>query len=392
MRYNFDEIIDRTHTDSIKWDGLTERWGRNDLLPMWVADMDFRTPPFIIESIQKQLNAGILGYTMKPATWGDSIIKWLSKRHHWDVSSEELTFVPGIVRGLAFALQCFTQKDDKVLVMPPVYHPFFIVSQKLEREVIFSPLEIHDGQYQINFDRFRNDVKGCKVLILCNPHNPGGRVWTKEELRQIATICKENGVLVFSDEIHADLTLTPYQHHPFASVSSDASSNSIVFMAPSKAFNMPGLASSYTIIQNHDILRKFQDFMEAGEFSESHIFAYKSLIAAYTHGEEWLSEALDYIKGNIDFTQEYLQNHIPEIKMIRPQASFLIFLDCRELKLPQKELVHLFVDKAHLALNDGVMFGQGGEGFMRFNIACPRTLLDQALTQLKEAIQHYRQK
>lgn len=385
MKYNFDEIIDRRGTESVKWDAVSERWGRNDLLPMWVADMDFRTPPFVMEALRKRLEHEVLGYTFACEEWYTSIINWLQNRHGWKVKREELTFMPGIVRGLAFAIQCFTEKGDKVMVMPPVYHPFFLVTKKNKREVVYSPLVLHDGQYYIDFDRFRKDIQGCKLLILSNPHNPGGRVWTREELEQIAEICYESKTLVISDEIHADLTLPPYQHITFALVSEKARQNSLVFMSPSKAFNMPGLASSYCIIENKEICRCFQEYMEASELSEGHLFAYLSVAAAYSNGTEWLDQVLAYIQSNIDFTDAFLSEYIPDIKMIRPQASYLVFLDCRTLGLNQKELVDLFVDGAHLALNDGTMFGKEGEGFMRLNVACPRSVLEKALKQLKEA-------
>ena len=385
MKYNFDEIIDRRGTESVKWDAVSERWGRNDLLPMWVADMDFRTPPFVMEALRKRLEHEVLGYTFACEEWYTSIINWLQNRHGWKVGREELTFMPGIVRGLAFAIQCFTEKGDKVMVMPPVYHPFFLVTEKNKREVVYSPLVLRDGQYYIDFDRVRKDIQGCKLLILSNPHNPGGRVWTREELEQIAKICYESKTLVISDEIHADLTLPPYQHITFALVSEKARQNSLVFMSPSKAFNMPGLASSYCIIENKEICRCFQEYMEASELSEGHLFAYLSVAAAYSNGTEWLDQVLAYIQSNIDFTDAFLSEYIPNIKMIRPQASYLVFLDCRTLGLNQKKLVDLFVDGAHLALNDGTMFGKEGEGFMRLNVACPRSMLEKALKQLKEA-------
>lgn len=386
MAYNFDEIIDRHGTDSVKWDKVEERWGRTDLLPMWVADMDFRTPPFIINALRTRLEHEVLGYTFANEDWCASIVDWLDVRHHWRISSDRLTFMPGIVRGLAFALSCFTEKGDKVLVMPPVYHPFFLVTQKCKREVVYSPLDLIDGHYCIDFDRLERDVQGCKALIFCNPHNPGGRVWTREELIRVAAICKKSGTLVISDEIHADLTLPPYQHIPFSSVSESARSNALVFMSPSKAFNMPGLASSYAVIEDETLCRRFQAYMEAGEFSESHLFAYLSVSAAYRHGHAWLEQVLNYIQANIDYTESYLKTHIPLLGMIRPQASFLIFLDCRALGLSTSELHRLFVDKARLALNEGVMFGQEGEGFMRLNVACPRAVLEQALRQLEQAI------
>ena len=331
MNYNFDEIINRNGTDSVKWDAVERRWGRNDLIPMWVADMDFRTAPFVIDALKKRLEHEVLGYTFACKEWAESIINWLKERHGWEIREEMLTFTPGI-------------------------------------------------------DRFRKDVQGCKLLILSNPHNPGGRVWTKEELSQIADICYENGTLVISDEIHADLTLPPYKHPTFALISEKARMNSLVFMSPSKAFNMPGLASSYAIIENDELRHQFQVYMEASEFSEGHLFAYLSVAAAYSHGTEWLDQVIAYIKGNIDFTESYLKERIPAIRMIRPQASYLIFLDCRELGLSQEELNRLFVEDAHLALNEGTTFGKEGEGFMRLNVACPRATLEKALRQLEQAV------
>lgn len=390
MNYDFDEIIDRRGTDSVKWDMVEERWGRNDLLPMWVADMDFRTAPCVIEALKKRLEHEVLGYTFACKEWSESIVNWLWQQHGWSITPEMLTFTPGIVRGLAFVIQCFTEKGDKVMVMPPVYHPFFLVTQKNEREVVFSPLELHEGEYYIDFDRFQTDIKGCKLLLISNPHNPGGRVWTKDELKRIAEICYENGTLVISDEIHADLTLPPYKHPAFALISEQARMNSLVFMSPSKAFNMPGLASSYAIVENEELRHRFQEFMETSELSEGHLFAYLSVAAAYSDGAEWLRQMIAYIQSNVDFTEQYLNEHIPSIRMIRPQASYLIFLDCRELGMSQKELSHFFVDKAHLALNDGTTFGKEGEGFMRLNVGCPRATLHQALRQLENAVKTLR--
>ena len=388
MTYDFDELLERRGTDSVKWDGVRDVWGRDDLLPLWVADMDFRTPSFVMEALKRQLSGGVLGYTRPCADWAPAICDWLLRRHGWQVETGWISFVPGIVRAQALALLCFTRPGDRVAVMNPVYHPFFLVTQRLEREVVFSPLVLRDGHYHIDYARLEQDLDGCRVLILCNPHNPGGRVWTEDELRRVADICHRRGVMVLSDEIHADLTLPGYRHHPFATVSPRAAAISLTFMAPSKAFNMPGLASSYAIAVDPGIRRRFQTFLEAGEFGEGHMLAYVGCAAAYREGEEWLGQLLDYIQGNIDFTEQFLKERIPAIGMIRPQASYLIFLDCRRLGLPQPELVNLFVDKAHLALNDGTMFGRGGEGFMRLNVGCPRSVLRRALEQLEEAVSH----
>lgn len=385
-RYNFDEVIERRGTDSVKWDGMKNVWGRDDLFPLWIADTDFRTPPCVMDALRKRLEHEVLGYTFACDEWYEAIVSWLHRRHGWDIEREMLAFVPGVVRGQAFALKCFTKPGDKVMVMSPVYPPFFQVTERLEREVVYSPLDLRDGRFEIDFERFRRDIRGCGALILCNPHNPGGRVWEVEELRQIAEICRENRVLVISDEIHADLTLPPCKHHPFATVSEAAARGALTLMAPSKAFNMPGLGSSYAVIVDEEIRNRFRKYMEAGDFCEGHLLAYIGTIAAYTQGEEWLEQMLDYLKGNIDFTENFLKERIPGIAMMHPQASYLVFLDCRAWGLPQEELIRLFVEKAHLALNDGSTFGKPGEGFMRLNIGCPRSVLEQALRQLEAAV------
>lgn len=382
MNYNFDEIIDRHHTDAVKVDALESIWGRTDLIPLWVADMDFRTAPFVIEAIKKRLEHEVLGYTVKAASWYTSITDWLNNRYNWQITSEMLLFTPGIVTGLALAVQCFTNPGDKVMVQPPVYHPFFLVTEHNNREVVFSPLVLRNGQYDMDMEQFSKDIKGCKMFILCNPHNPGGRVWTKEELLEVSRICYENNVLVVSDEIHADLTLPPYVHHPYATISEEARMNSVIFMSPSKAFNMAGLSSSYCIIENKELRDKLDAHINKSELGMGHVFAFNSVAAAYSNGTEWLDQLLEYIQGNIDFADRFLMENIPAIKAIRPQASYLMFLDCRDLRMSQEDLVKFFVDGARLALNDGTMFGKEGTGFMRLNVGCPRSVLEKALEQL----------
>lgn len=384
MKYNFDEIIDRRGTDALKLDALKPRWGREDLLPLWVADMDFRTPSFITNAIKERCDKGVLGYTTKSDEYFDSIIEWLGSRYNWKITKELINFTSGIVPGIAFVVKCFTNKGDKVLIQAPVYHPFFLVTEHNHRQVVYNPL-ILDNQFKMDVEHFKKAIKGCKLFILCNPHNPGGRVWSKDELAIIAKICHDNNTLVLSDEIHADLTFPEYTHTPFAKVSEEARSNSIVFMSPSKAFNMAGLASSYCIIENKTIRDKFRDYLNASELSEGHAFAFVSVAAAYKNGSEWLKEMLIYVQDNINYMEKYLEQNMPLIKIIRPQASYLVFMDCRKLGMKQKELVDFFVDKAHLALNDGSMFGKEGRGFMRLNAGCPKEILKRALSQLKSA-------
>ena len=379
--YNFDQITDRHGTDSVKWDGMEEMFGRNDLTPMWVADMDFLTPAFILDAISKRLDRRIMGYTTQPDEWKTTICSWQEKKHGWIIDKEHLGFIPGIVRGIAFALQALTEKGDKVMVMSPVYHPFFLVAEHNGRQVVRNTLKLNDGQYEIDFARFEEDVKGCKVFILSNPHNPGGRVWTKDELTKIADICHANGTIVISDEIHADLTFAPYKHIPFATVSDKAREISVIFGSPSKAFNTPGIITSYSVVPNDSLRRRFYSYLEASELNCGNMFAYITAIAAYRYGEQWLEELKCYLQKNIDLVEKHLKKHCPQISMIRPQASYLIFLDCRKLQLDQDELERLFTEKMGIALNTGTMFGEEGKGFMRMNIGTQR---EQVLKCLKK--------
>ena len=402
MRYDFDKVIDRRHTDALKVDYVPELWGRDDLMPLWVADMDFETPPFIMDALKRRCDHPVLGYTCRPKSWFESIVCWQQSRYGWSISEDWLNFVPGIVPGIAFCIHCFTQPSDKILIQTPVYHPYILVPQKNGRVVVESELKIKNeelgmrnerrglesysaAEMRIDWEDFERKAEGCKLFLLCHPHNPGGRVWTREELERIAEICHRKGVLVISDEIHADLTFHGYNHIPFASVSEAAAQNSITFASPSKAFNMAGLTSSYSIIPNTELRAQFHAFLENSELNLGHLFAFISVVAAYSHGTEWLDQCLDYIQGNIDFVEQALAQEMPRICIIRPQASYLVFLDCRGLGLTTEELNRFFVEEAHLALNEGAMFGKPGEGFMRLNTASPRSVIEQAMKQLKTA-------
>ncbi|GJH41419.1 cystathionine beta-lyase [Capnocytophaga sp. HP1101] len=386
MNYNFDEVVCRKHTDALKLEALAPRWGRTDLLPMWVADMDFKTTPFIVEVMKKRMECEVFGYTVKPESWYEAIISWQKRRHQWTITKEMISFVPGVVPALAMAVQTFTERGEKVMIQQPVYNPFAQVIRNNHRELINCPLVLKDGQYHINFELFEEKIKGCKLFLFCHPHNPGGRVWTREELQKVATICAQNKVVVVSDEIHADLTFPPYEHIPFASVSEEAKQNSVVFASPSKAFNMAGLATSYAVIANPSLRRRFESYVEGNELAGGNVFAFNTVVAAYNKGEEWLEQMLTYVQGNIDEVVSYIKENLPQLKVIIPQASYLVFIDFSALQLNQKEIVALCTDKAHLALNDGSIYGEEGNGYMRINLACPRSVVRQALEQLKSAI------
>ena len=386
MDYNFDEVVCRKHTDALKLEALAPRWGRTDLLPMWVADMDFKTPPFIVEVMKKRMECEVFGYTARPESWYEAIISWQARRHQWTITKEMISFVPGVVPALAMAVQSFTKRGEKVMIQQPVYNPFAQVVRNNHRELVNCPLELKDGQYHINFEVFEEKIKGCKLFLFCHPHNPGGRVWTREELQKVAAICAQNNVIIVADEIHADLTLPPYQHIPFATVSEEAAQNSVVFASPSKAFNMAGLATSYAVIANPTLRRRFESYVEGNELAAGNVFAFNTVVAAYNKGEEWLQQMLNYVQGNVDEVIHYIEKYIPQLKVIVPQASYLVFIDFSALQLSQKEIVALCTDKAHLALNDGAIYGEEGKGYMRINLACPRSVVKQALIQLKEAV------
>lgn len=386
-KYNFDEIIDRRGTGALKTDALKARYGRDDLMGLWVADMDFRTGDFITNALIKRCEKGIFGYTIPDEGYENSIINWVKNRHDWEIQKEWLSYIPGIVKGIAFCVLRYTNPGDKIIIQPPVYHPFRLVPQMHRREIVNNPLIEDQGKYRMDLEGLRKIIdKDCKILVLCNPHNPIGITWDKETLTELAQICYAHNILVVSDEIHSDMGIFGHKHLPFAAVSQEAAQNSITFMAPSKTFNIAGIVSSYSIVPNPEIRQSFYDFLHASELDEGTIFAYTATQAAYENGLDWMLQMLQYIERNVLFVDKYLKENIPQIRAIIPEASFLLWLDCRKLGLKQSELVSLFVDKAHLALNDGAMFGLGGEGFMRLNIGSPRVVLQQALEQLKKAV------
>ena len=388
-RYDFDQLIDRHDTCAVKIDAMEQRFGRTDLTSMWIADMDFAVCPEIVESLKQRINHPIYGYAVASDSYWQSIINWLDHRHNFKVSREEITYIPGVVKGIALVVNFFTKPGDKIVIQPPVYHPFKNVVEGNDRIVVNNPLILTENyRYEMDFDHLEKIFveEKPKMMILCNPHNPGGIRWDNASLLRLASLCKAHNVLVISDEIHADLVLYGKRHHQFASISQDASDICITLGAPSKTFNIPGLVSSWVIIQNQQLREPFFKWLSVNEFDATTFTATIATEAAYTLGEQWLDEALEYIEGNIDFLIDYCATNIPQIKPVRPQASFLIWLDCRELGLDQEQLVDLFVNKARLALNDGKMFGAEGEGFMRMNIACPRSVLNNALASLAHAV------
>lgn len=390
MLYNFDKVVDRRGSGAIMTDCLKARYGRDDLLALWIADMYFETPAPIRKALEKRLDHQIYGYSIPPDSYWWSIRDWELQVHGWQIAREELSFIPGIVRGIAFVLQCFTQEGDKVVVQPPVYMPFLNLPRANGRELVYNPLIFDEaaGTYRMDLDNLEKVCRkeSPKVLILSNPHNPAGVVWPKADLAALADICRRYRVLVISDEIHADMTLGGSRHCPFPTVSPTAADISITFAAPSKTFNMAGIVSSFSVVPNPDLRKRFYGYLEANELNGTMFLSTVATEAAFTQCGAWRRQMLAYVKNNVDFVCKYLDERIPGVTAVRPQASFLVWLDCRGLGLDHDALIDLFVNKARLALNDGEAFGPGGEGHMRMNVGAPRSKVTEALARLEEAV------
>ncbi len=396
---NFMKQIDRKGSYSIKVDAIAKYFGSENLIPLWVADMDFETPACVKEALNNIVQQGVYGYNHIPDNYFPTISKWLNEQQGWSVDPSWIAFIPGIVKGIGYVINYFTKSGDNIIVQPPIYPPFMNLPKGNGRNLLFNPLvRVEDEEgvcYRMDFDNLEELCRNnrCRLLILSNPHNPAGIAWDKETLQKLASICHRHDVLVISDEIHADMPLFGNSHTPFATASEEAAQISITFGAPSKTFNMAGIVSSYTVVPNKELREPFFKWMQVNELSSPTIFATQGAIAAYTQGNEWRQKMLSYIEENVLFIERYCKEELEGlIRPIRPQSSFLIWLDCRPLckrlfgETDQMKLVHLFIKKASLALNDGAAFGPGGEGYMRLNIGCGREVLQQAMDQLKSAI------
>jgi cysteine-S-conjugate beta-lyase len=386
-KYNFDEIVDRAGTDSIKYDATKEFLGAGNVIPMWVADMDFRSPPFITRALTNRIEHGVYGYTIRNKQYFGSITGWLRRRHQWEVPEEAIVFSPGVVPALNLAILAFTQPGDRIITQPPVYFPFFNAIRDHGRELVYNPLVLNSGRLCMDFEGLEKAAAaGARMLILSSPHNPGGSVWTEEELRRVAGICLRHQILMVSDEIHCDLVYKPHRHVPLAGLSAEISDHCITAIAPSKTFNLSGFSTASVIITNSELRNKFAATLGHLHIGLGNIAGNVASQAAYTYGDEWVDELMDYLSNNLDILEEYLRQHIPWIRMLRPEASFLVWLDCRGLGMDDETLNRFFLEKAGLGLNRGDMFGPGGSGFMRMNIGCPKATLTRALGCLKNAI------
>lgn len=385
--WNFDEPAPREGTNCIKYDRREETFGVKDVLPMWVADMDFNTPDFIVEAIRKRLDHEIYGYSFRPAEFFLSVIEWIKCRHNWAIEKEWISFCPGIVPALNFCTLAFTQAGDKIIVQPPVYFPFFSAAESHGRKLIHNILIESEGKWAMDYNSLIAGIDDkTKMIIISNPHNPVGRVWTPEELNNLADICLKNNILIISDEIHCDLVLPGFTHTPIASLSEKTADNTITLIAPSKTFNLAGLSTSSVIIPNPVLRKSFNRIVENLHVGNGNIFGTAASIAAYTHGHKWLDALLDYIDHNIEFVKDYCRKMIPEIIPVHPEATYMIWLDCRKFGMTGKELQDFFVKKAGVGMNEGSTFGLGGEGFMRMNLGTTHQTVMKAMEQIEKAV------
>ncbi len=390
-KYDFDSVIDRRGSGAVKTDRLAALYGRDDIMALWIADMDFAVCPEIIDAVRRRLEHPFFGYSWAPDSYWNSIIDWERRRHGVEFTRDDLTFVPGVVKGVSYAVNFFTREGDGVIIQPPVYHPFRITIEGNRRRLLQNPLIATSSGYAMDFAHLERLIaqEHPKLMVLCNPHNPGGIAWDIDTLQRLARLCKDNGIIVVSDEIHSDLMLWGHRHLPFVSVSPDAEAITITLGAPSKTFNIPGFVSSWIAIRNPELRREFYEWMEANQFSEPTLAATIAAEAAYTKGEQGLDELIPYVQDTIMAVERFVGDCLPGVRVIRPDASFLLWLDFRSLGLPQQKLVDIMVSDAGLALNDGTMYGTQGEGFLRLNIASPRSVIMEAMERMRRALVPY---
>ncbi|MCE9675162.1 pyridoxal phosphate-dependent aminotransferase [Paraclostridium bifermentans] len=381
---SFNEGVNRLGTNAVKYDKYKENFNTNedDIIPMWIADMDFKTCDEITKALQNKLSTGNLGYDTVNGYY-ESVVKWMRNRHNVDINVEDVVYTPGVVTAINFLLKILIKENDKVLVQSPVYHSFFRVLNENKCDIVQSELFIKDNRYEIDFDEFENKIStGVKVLILCNPHNPIGRVWTKEELERIVEICESYKVFIISDEIHSDLVFKGYKHTSLTTVAPYYKDNIVTLTAPSKTFNLAGLYVSNAIITDEKLRSRYKKLFS----TTPNVLGAEALIAAYNKGETWLEELLEYIESNYNYVLKFVNENVPKIKVIKQEGTFLTWLDCRELGLSDEELERFFLEEAKLALSTGTAFGKGGSGFMRMNIGCPISTVKEALERLKNAV------
>ncbi|MBN2546766.1 MAG: pyridoxal phosphate-dependent aminotransferase [Spirochaetes bacterium] len=384
--YNFNKIINRKNTNSLKWDGLKSIFGTDDILPLWVADMDIKTCQPLLKKIKKITKTGIFGYNLKPESLDSAIVNWHQKRHGIKIIEDEIIYTHGVVPALYMAIQAFTNPDDKIIIQPPVYFPFFTAINANKRKLIFNQLLEEDNYYKIDFIDLEKKAKRAKMLILCSPHNPVGRVWKYEELEKIIHICLKNKILILSDEIHSDIVYKPNRHIPTAEINKDAKDITITFNAISKTFNTAGLMSSYVICKNMKYNNIFKDYLKKINLNSINMFGSQAIETCYNHGEKWLEGLLKHLWKNYHYLVDFINDKIPQIIPSKLEATYLVWLNFKNLKLNDEDLKNFIIKDAKLGLNDGIIFGPGGSGYQRINIACPLSVLKEALIRLEKAV------
>ena len=392
MKYDFDRVIDRTRTNSMKWNKhfLKYRFESEEVLPLWVADMDFQCPQPVIEVLKKRAAEEIYGYSWhKIPAYLNAVTNWMKRRHNWEVNKDWIVFSPGIVPAIYMLIQTFVNIGEKVIIQPPVYDPFFTAIENNGRQVLLNQLMYENKKYSIDFEDFEEKAKDplTKMFILCSPHNPIGRVWTEKELRRIGDICLDNEILIVSDEIHHDLILSGYKHTLFSTISKEFEQNTFVCTAPGKTFNIAGLQISNIIISDKRKREAFTNtIMNINGIMIPNVFGIVALITGYDEGEEWLDQVLKYIEANFKFLKEFISENLPDVDFIDPEGTYLAWLDFSKLGMNDEELREFMLKKAKVALDDGKIFGPGGEGFQRMNIACPRSLLKECMIRIVNAL------
>ncbi|WP_332698062.1 MalY/PatB family protein [Halalkalibacter lacteus] len=386
MSKRFDEVIERRGTNSMKWDMTKQRFGNEDLLPMWVADMDFRAPQEVLDSLHATVEHGIFGYTAHSKSVDKAVQSWLKRRYKWEIQANSLIYTSGIVPTISFIIQAFTEPGDQVIIQTPVYYPFYDVVKKNNRELVKNPLAFDGDHYDMDFEQLESAItEKTKMIVLCHPHNPVGRVWKREELEQLAAICEKHDLLLVSDEIHADLLFKGHKHIPFASINEDAASRTFTCLAPSKTFNLAGIQTSYVVVENEQLRVKLANHLSNSFANSVSSFAEVATEAAYTHGEAWLEELMDYVEKNYEFVRQYVTEHMPKLRVMDSEGTYLLWLECSKLPFTPSERKKWLVEEAGVALNHGPIFGEEGKSFERINLACPRATLQEGLDRIKEA-------
>lgn len=385
--YSFDHLPQREGTNCVKWDLRETYFGKPDILPLWVADMDFETPDFILDRIRERLDHPVLGYTVRPNSFNQAFIDWSWKKYNWEVKKEWMSFSPGVVSAVTMAVQGFTEPGDEVITQPPVYFPFFQCVEGAGRTLLYNQLKEIDGRLCMDFEQLESIITAkTKMIIISNPHNPGGSVWTEQELIQLGGICKKHQIMVVSDEIHSDLVFKPHKHIPFAKVVTQEKVKSITCMAASKTFNLAGMSTSLVIAPDEEILKKYTQLMQISHINMGNIFGSIATQAAYAEGADWLNQLLGYLLANRDYLSTFISTRLKPLRMLIPEATYLAWVDFSGLGLSQDRLNYWLINEAKVAMNSGTQFGPGGEGYIRINFACPRSMLQEALERIEKAM------